>query len=97
LTALRVVLDIAILIGSRLGRDLPSGRRYDTVVVVDAPEALRVERLVRQRGMSETDARARIAAQPGDAERHAVADHVLVNAGDLATLDRAVDRLIDEL
>ena len=92
-----VVLDMAILIGSRLGRDLPSGRRYDTVVVVDAPEAVRIERLVSRRGMSESDARARIAAQPTDGERHAVADHVLVNDGDLDALDRAVAELIGSL
>jgi dephospho-CoA kinase len=32
-----VVLDMAILVESNLGRDLPSGRGYDTVVVVEAP------------------------------------------------------------
>jgi dephospho-CoA kinase len=89
-----VVLDMAILVGSRLGRDLPSGRGYDTVVVVDAPEAIRVDRLVGIRGMPEADARARIAAQPRDADRHAVADHIVVNDGDLDALDAAVDALM---
>jgi dephospho-CoA kinase len=88
-----VVLDMAILVGSRLGRDLPSGRGYDTVVVVDAPEEVRVGRLVGARGMDAADARARIAAQPTDAERFAAADHIIVNDGDLAALDTAVDRL----
>ena len=92
-----VVLDMAVLIGSRLGRDLPSGRGYDTVVVVDAPEPVRIARLVSQRGMSESDARARIAAQPTDDERRAVADHVLVNDGDLDALDRAVADLLARL
>ncbi|MGD9701536.1 MAG: dephospho-CoA kinase [Acidimicrobiia bacterium] len=89
-----VVLDMAVLVGSRLGRDLPSGRGYDTVVVVDAPEDVRVARLVELREMSEADARARIAAQPRDVDRHAVADHIVVNDGELAALDDAVDALI---
>lgn len=92
-----VVLDMAILIGSRLGRDLPSGRGYDTVVVVDAPEEVRVGRLVEQRGMSEADARARIAAQPTDAERHEHADHIISNAGDLDELGHAVRSLLQAL
>lgn len=89
-----VVLDMAVLVGSRLGRDLPSGRGYEEVVVVEAPEDVRIERLVRQRGMSEADARARIASQPGDEERRAVAHHVIVNDGDLDALRVAVDRLM---
>jgi dephospho-CoA kinase len=88
-----VVLDMAILLGSRLGRDLPSGRGYDTVVVVEAPEATRIRRLVEKRGMTEADARARIAAQPNDAARRAVADHVVVNDGHRGALDAAVARL----
>jgi dephospho-CoA kinase len=92
-----VVLDMAILVGSRLGRDLPSGRGYDTVVVVDAPAEIRVARLVEIRGMQEAAARARIAAQPRDADRHAVADHIIVNDGDLDALDEAVDAVMTAL
>lgn len=92
-----VVLDMAILVGSRLGRDLPSGRGYDTVVVVEAPEAVRLARLVELRGMTEVDARARIAAQPTDADRRAVADHVVVNEGDLHALAQRVEGLADRL
>jgi dephospho-CoA kinase len=88
-----VVLDMAVLVGSRLGRDLPSGRRYDTVVVVEAPEELRIHRLVEHRGMAEADARARIGAQPSDEERRAVADHVIINDGDLAATQARVGEL----
>jgi dephospho-CoA kinase len=88
-----VVLDMAILLGSRLGLDLPSGRRYSTVVVVEAPLDVRIARLVGQRAMAEADARARIAAQPSDAERRAIADHVVDNAGDLAALTVQVHEL----
>ena len=88
-----VVLDMAILVGSRLGRNLPSGRGYDTVVVVEAPEDVRVGRLVAHRGMSESDARARIASQPTDAQRRSVADFVVTNSGDLAQLGAEVERV----
>jgi dephospho-CoA kinase len=92
-----IVLDMAVLVGSRLGRDLPSGRGYDTVVVVRAPFEARVARLVHQRGMTEADARARIAAQPSDEAQRAAADHLIDNDGDRDTLRGAVDLLWDEL
>jgi dephospho-CoA kinase len=68
---------------------------YDLVVVVDAPVERRVQRLV-GRGLSETDARARIAAQATEAERRAVADVWLDNDGDVAALAAAVDALWQE-
>lgn len=52
---------------------------YDLVVVVGADEDIRIERLQRDRAMSEADARARIAAQATDEQRHAVADVWLDN------------------
>jgi dephospho-CoA kinase len=92
-----VVLDMAILLGSRLGRDLPSGRGYDTVVVVEAPVDVRVRRLVELRGMPEADARNRIASQPTDEDRRTVADHVVVNDGDGDTLAARVEALYGAL
>ncbi len=53
----------------------------DVVVVVDCPEELAIERLVAGRGMTEADARRRLAAQAGRAERRARADRVIVNDG----------------
>jgi len=67
--------------------------RYDVVVVVDADPEVALRRLVDLRGMTEADARARIAAQAGREERLAAADHVITNHGDLAELDAAVDQL----
>ncbi|MPY72490.1 MAG: dephospho-CoA kinase, partial [Alphaproteobacteria bacterium] len=52
-----VVDDVPLLVESGLQGD------YDVVVVVDAPDAVRLDRLVRLRGMSRDDARARMAAQ----------------------------------
>jgi dephospho-CoA kinase len=86
-----VVLDMAILVESNLGRIDPA-HSYSRVVVVEAPEALRVERAV-ARGMRADDVRARIAAQASEADRRAVADAVVANDADLDTLTDRVDRL----
>jgi dephospho-CoA kinase len=86
-----VVYDVPLLAESA-GGSLGRGRDFDAVVVVEAALGTRVERLV-ARGLSEADARARIAAQASDEERRAIADQVLLNDGDLPALDAAVDRL----
>ena len=56
---------------------------FDGVVVVRTPLATRLQRLVSSRGMSEEDARARIAAQATDEQREAVATWVIDNGGSL--------------
>jgi dephospho-CoA kinase len=71
--------------------------RYDVVVVVDAPEEVRLERLVRVRGMSEEDARRRMAAQASREERLSAADHVVVNDGTLEDLRDRVAELWEHL
>jgi dephospho-CoA kinase len=70
---------------------------YDVVVVVDAPEDVRLERLRESRGMDETAARARIAAQATPEERLEVADFVIDNSGDLVDLAAAVGELWKDL
>lgn len=72
-------------------------RRFDAVVVVLADEELRLERLVEERGLSEDDVRARFRAQASDAQRRAVATHVIENDGTRPALDAAVDALYAEL
>jgi dephospho-CoA kinase len=64
---------------------------YDLVLVVEADLETRVARLV-QRGLTEADARARIAAQATDEQRRAVADVVLDNCGTPEELAEQVDR-----
>ena len=86
-----VVLDMAILAESNLGLG-----RYATVVTVEAPIELRVARAV-ARGMPEADVRRRLAAQASEETRRALADHVVVNDGDEASLARQVDALWDLL
>lgn len=87
-----VILDQAVLVESPvLGRwaDGPEGG-YGDVIVVETPLETRVARLVEHRGMTEEDARARIAGQVGDAERRAIARWVIDNAGDATQLEREV-------
>jgi dephospho-CoA kinase len=64
----------------------------DVVLLIDTPEDVAVQRAV-GRGMTETGARARIAAQPSGAERLVLADRALVNEGSLEDLESAVDDL----
>lgn len=80
-----VVLDMAILAESNLGRGL-----YTVVVTVEAPIELRVARAV-ARGMAEVDVRRRLAAQASEDERRRLAEHVLVNDGDEASFVALVD------
>ncbi|WP_448623766.1 dephospho-CoA kinase [Geodermatophilus sp. URMC 64] len=80
-----VVHDVPLLVET--GRWEP----YDLVLVVEADPETRVARLV-QRGLSEADARARIAAQATDEQRRAVADVVLDNRGTPEELAAQVDR-----
>jgi len=82
-----VVQDVPLLV------ETGGARGYDLVVVVEAPEEVRVGRLGRDRGMDAAEARARMAAQASDAERRAVADVVLLNDGDLDGLRAEVDRV----
>jgi dephospho-CoA kinase len=82
-----VVEDIPLLVESGMAPLFP------LVVIVHADVEVRLRRLVEQRGMSEDDARARIAAQATDEQRRTVADIWLDNSGsaeDLAQRARDV-------
>ncbi|AOT58377.1 MULTISPECIES: dephospho-CoA kinase [Streptomyces] len=70
---------------------------YDVVVVVDASEETRLDRLVRLRGMTESEARARMAAQATAEQRRAIADYVVDNDGPLEALERQVRAVWEEL
>ena len=62
-------------------------------LVIDAPEALQLERAMRRDGVDEVQVRAILAAQLPRAERLAKADDVICNDGDLAALHAEVERL----
>jgi dephospho-CoA kinase len=69
----------------------------DVVVVVTAPESQQVDRAMTGRRLSESEARARIAAQVPPNDREAAADIIIRNDGDLAALEAQIDDLWDEL
>ncbi|MDT9694575.1 dephospho-CoA kinase [Streptomyces sp. P17] len=70
---------------------------YDVVVVVDADPETQLDRLVRLRGMTEEDARARMAAQATREKRREIADIVIDNDVPLEELQRRVREVWDEL
>ncbi|MEV1294779.1 dephospho-CoA kinase [Pseudonocardia sp. NPDC049635] len=84
-----VVQDVPLLVESAMETAFP----LVVVVGVDAEE--RIRRLVSARGMSEDDARARIAAQATDERRRAAADVWLDNSGPEEDTRRRVDALWD--
>ncbi|WAU80287.1 dephospho-CoA kinase [Streptomyces sp. Qhu-G9] len=63
---------------------------YDLVIVVDASTGTQLDRLVRLRGMTEEDARARMAAQATREQRREIADVVIDNDVPLDALRRRV-------
>jgi dephospho-CoA kinase len=66
---------------------------FDAVVVVDVPTEVQVERMVRDRGWTEEDARSRIGAQASREDRLAVATYVLDNTGTRDELRAEVEAL----
>ncbi|MFJ5687786.1 dephospho-CoA kinase [Streptomyces sp. NPDC093099] len=66
---------------------------YDLVVVVDASPETQLDRLVRLRGMAESEARKRMEAQAGRERRRAAADVVIDNDGPLEELEPQVRRV----
>jgi dephospho-CoA kinase len=79
-----VILDIPLLVEN------PREGLCGTLVV-DLPLETAVERLVSQRNMDRNDAEARIARQATREARVAIADRVIDNSGNLASLERQVD------
>lgn len=86
-----VVHDIPLLV------ETGQADSFGLVVVVAAPAELRVDRLVRLRGMAPDDAQARVAAQAPDDVREAAADLVLDGTGTDEGLRAQVDVLWQRL
>lgn len=78
-----VVYDVPLLTEAR-GTD-----EFDVVVVVSAPEEVRIERMVSLRGMSRAEAERRIRSQAPEGDRRALAD-ILIESG--RTLEQTLAR-----
>lgn len=72
-------------------------RACDFVIVVSSPVDAQIARVARTRGMSEEEARARIASQASPAERESRADVVLANDGSVEDLESRVGPVWEEL
>ena len=80
-----VVCDIPLLFERHMADE------FERIVLVDAPRPIRLERLVRERGLSETEAMDMIAAQMPAELKRARADFIIDNDGTFATLERRVE------
>lgn len=80
-----VALEMAILDG----RD-DFYKNADVVIAVVTSSEVRIKRLI-DRGLTEEDARARLANQVPDERREAIADVVLVNDGTVEEFQQAID------
>ncbi|MEV4688120.1 dephospho-CoA kinase [Microbacterium sp. LWH3-1.2] len=82
-----VVYDVPLLVEARVEDP------WQLIVVAHAPEDVRLRRLVELRGMTETDAAARLASQVPDDARLRIADVVVDTAGSLESTEHQVDEL----
>jgi len=86
-----VVLDVPLLLEAGVDRG------YRAVLVVAAKPETQLQRLITIRGLSEQEARDRIAAQSSLEEKLAVATHVIWNEGTLEDLRARTDEVATEL
>lgn len=86
-----VVSDIPLLFERGLANE------FDYVILVDAPRPIRLERLVRDRGLHETEAMQMIAAQMPAELKRARADFVIENDSTLEVLEARVNEVWDQL
>lgn len=63
---------------------------FDHMVVVSAPEELRIRRVMERDDVDHATVLARVRAQAGDAERAAIADTVIVNDGEQMVLPQVL-------
>ena len=82
-----VICDIPLLFEAQLADE------FERIVLVDAPRPIRLERLVRERGLSETEAMDMIAAQMPAELKRARADFIIDNDSTLSALERRVEEV----
>jgi dephospho-CoA kinase len=95
----RVAAEGATLVVSEIPLLFETGaeKGFDVVVFVDAPAAVRKERLQRDRGLSADEADKIMASQMDPDEKRVKADIVIENDGTLEELGAAADRVLQGL
>lgn len=99
-----VVIESALIFETRYGGEDGWRNRFDKLILVTAPEELRIARFIsrtlpqgtfgdEQRASLEADARSRIAQQIPDDQKASLCDYVLTNGGPLPELEWQVDQL----
>jgi dephospho-CoA kinase len=86
-----LVIDAPLLLEAGLDREC------DAIIFIDTPAELRAKRVASTRGWSEEQLHAREKAQMPLDEKRRIADHVLVNGGDLKHLRDAVARTLEQI
>jgi dephospho-CoA kinase len=86
-----LVIDAPLLLEAGLSREC------DAIVFVEAPAAVRSSRAETHRHWTHAQWEAREAAQMPLDEKRRMADHVVVNSGDLNDLRAAVTRTLDQI
>lgn len=86
-----VVYDVPLLVESE------NSYSFEHIIVASAPEQTRVERLMEHRGMTESEARARIESQASEESRLSLADTVIDTSGSLEDTYSQVARFWTEI
>ncbi len=86
-----VIWDVPLLIEANMHEMM------DEVWLVDAPEDVRIARIMLRDACLETEARARMKAQMSSEDKRTYANVVLDNSGDLGALFEAVDDCIERI
>lgn len=93
-----VVVESALIFETKHGGSSGWRHRFDRIVLVTAPEAMKLARFLERSGATEhtrtaleAEARRRLAAQLPDAVKVPWCDYVLRNDGDLAALEEQVE------
>jgi len=103
-----VLVESALIFEAEAGGSAPGWRRrFDRIVLVTAPDDLKIQRFLsrvlpaeagaEQRERAERDARARLAAQIPDAQKAPLCDYVIDNSATLEATRAQVERITREL
>lgn len=87
-TTAYVILAVPLLLESGSYR-----QRCDRILVVDCPESLQIERVMKRSGLVENEVRAIMAAQATRQQRLDIADDIVLNDGARAGLQQQVEQL----